>query len=224
MEDKMKTIGNVRPALTHSITDAVREHLPQTAGFSIEIDIFENDRKKRSDASQNSWQPARGEIRIRFVGSTRAGLEEAEIYSQPDHNGQTILDSSSSRSSQNATGLQIQVELIHCLRKAETRPGFEFVSLKWFRDLFLPAQEYEWSRNPTDRDRAIRTAIEEGIIRTHKVPNPKNPAFPVTAVRLNLQHPEVSAAMGDEIADTSSFVPVDIKGEPLSDTVLRDRR
>ncbi len=40
----------------------------------------------------------------------------------------------------------------------------------------------------------------------------------------NRQHPEVSAALRDQAADATSFIPIDIKGEPLSATVLRDRR
>jgi hypothetical protein len=59
---------------------------------------------------------------------------------------------------------------------------------------------------------------------TYKVPNPKSPAFPVTAIRLNRRHPEVAAALEDEEGATSEFAPLAIKGEPLSATVLRERR
>lgn len=51
-------------------------HLSQTAGFAIEVDILENDRKKRDDASQERWHPARGEIRIRFVGPVQPPQNE----------------------------------------------------------------------------------------------------------------------------------------------------
>jgi hypothetical protein len=40
----------------------------------------------------------------------------------------------------------------------------------------------------------------------------------------NSQHSEVAAALRDEGADASNFKPIDIKGEPLSTTVLRERR
>jgi hypothetical protein len=41
---------------------------------------------------------------------------------------------------------------------------------------------------------------------------------------VSIQHPEVAAALRDEGADASNFKPIDIKGEPLSTTVLRERR
>ena len=67
-------------------------------------------------------------------------------------------------------------------------------------------------------------SVHEGIIVTSKVPNPKNPAFPVTAVRLNHRHPDVMAILGETRAAASDFEPIDIRGEPLSATVLRERR
>jgi hypothetical protein len=56
-----------------------------------------------------------------------------------------------------------------------------------------------------------------------KVPNPKSPQFPVTAIRLNRLLPEIQAILGEQVAD-SDFRPVDIRGEQLSATVLRERR
>lgn len=218
----MTTIGDSKSALEQSLPNALRAILPQTAGYPIEVAILENGRKKRSNASQESWRPANGEIRIRFGGpaSVNPGTENS---TQPER-GDDADGSTLPRPSQGMITLQRRVELIRALRSAEQRPGFDFVALKWFRDLFLPAQEYQWSLTSTDRDRALRSAVDEGIVLTYKVPNPKTPAFPVTAVRLNRQHPEVSAVLRDEGADASSFTPIDIKGEPLSATVLRERR
>jgi len=59
---------------------------------------------------------------------------------------------------------------------------------------------------------------------TSKVPNPKSPSYPVTAIRLNRQHPQVAAVLGEQDSAALGFQPVDIRGEPLSETVLRDRR
>lgn len=218
----MTTIGDSKAALEKALPSTLRAHLPQVAGYAIEVDILESSRKKRSDASQESWRPGSGEIRIRFVGP-EAVSSAGESFAHSDR-GDDARGSPLQAPSQEMTPPQLRGELIRAARSAEQRPGFEFVALKWFRDLFLPAQGYHWSRSPADRARAIRSAIEEGILLTYKVPNPKTPAFPVTAVRLNRQHPEVSAVLREEGADPSSFTPIDIKGEPLSATVLRERR
>lgn len=218
----MTTIGDAKKALKQSLPNALRNCLPQTTGYPIEVDILENGRKKRSNASQESWRAASGEIRIRFGGP--AAVNPGAENSKPPNSGGDAPESTLPPPSQGVTTLQLRDELIRALRDAEQRPGFEFVALKWFRDLFLPARGYQWSQESTDRDRVIRSAVEDGIFLTYKVPNPKTPAFPVTAVRLNRQHPEVSAVLRDEGADASSFAPIGIKGEPLSTTVLRERR
>lgn len=65
----------------------------------------------------------------------------------------------------------------------------------------------------------------DGVALTSRVDNPENPRFPVTAIRLdNRQHPEVVAALGRHQAATRNFRPIGIRGEPLSETVRRDRR
>ena len=219
----MVTIRDSKADLERSLADVLHGLLPQTAGYALEVDIYENDRKKRSDASRENWRPAIGEIRIRFGGPTDTSpapqsalrptqrSEGATAYESPVTSGHVGLEHQ-------------QAELIDSLKTAEQRPGFSFVALKWFRDLCLPAEEYEWAASRSDRDELIRRAIEEGIILTHKVPNPKTPAFPVTAIRLNRRHPEVVAALGEGDVAADSFEPVEIHGEPLSATVLRERR
>ena len=216
----MTTIRDVKSALEQSLAGILRAHLPQVAGYSIEVDIFgDNGRKKRSDASLESWRPATGEMRIRF-GGPAAGNWEVENFSHSYHQDPTM----SSHVSQEAATLKLRVELMRALWKAERRPGFEFVSLKWFRDLFLPAQGYQRAQSPAERDRAIRDGVDDGVLLTYKVPNPESPAFPVTAVRLNRQHAEVSEAIQDQEPVLSGFHPVEISGEPLSATVIRGRR
>jgi hypothetical protein len=59
---------------------------------------------------------------------------------------------------------------------------------------------------------------------TSKVPNPKSPAFPVTAIRLNRSLPEVAEILGAPAPPPAEFSPIAIRGEELSQTVLRERR
>ena len=107
---------------------------------------------------------------------------------------------------------------------AETRPGYEFVSLKWFRDTALTYDGFSWAADEFARHDALREAIDRRWILTSKVTNPRPPNFPVTAIRLNRQIPEVSAALGTRASSPVAFHPVAIRGEALSATVLRDRR
>jgi hypothetical protein len=115
-------------------------------------------------------------------------------------------------------------DLVRALDRAESRPGYEFVSLKWFRDNALAHEGFSRAADMSARHDALREAIDRRWILTSKVANPRPPNFPVTAIRLNRQAPEVQALLGGRAGSPSAFRPVPIRGEPLSATVLRDRR
>ena len=100
---------------------------------------------------------------------------------------------------------QNRYDLIRSLQRAGRREGFEFVSLKWFRDLFLPAEQYAWSDSLEARSREIGDAIDDGAILTYKVPNTRSPEFPVTAIRLNHDHPGRHSSNRRGAAQTSRF-------------------
>jgi len=70
----------------------------------------------------------------------------------------------------------------------------------------------------------LREAIEKRLVLTNKVPNPKSPQFPVTALRLNRSLPETQAILGTHDTTSSEFQPVAIRGEAISTTILRERR
>jgi hypothetical protein len=116
--------------------------------------------------------------------------------------------------------------LLRALDRAESTPGWNFVSLKKFRDEILPSEPFSpGAFQPADvhwQD-AIRSAIEKRLILVGKVPNPKSPQFPVTSIRLNRLMPEVQEVLGLPKRDLD-FHPIHIKGEPLSATILRERR
>ena len=218
----MVTIGNSEAELELALGPVLSDCLPQTAGYSPEIEIYENGRKKRRDASRDSWRPGSGEIRIKF-GVATAKLPTVTDTEQNERNS---VSSTPDAPSPEETGRSIYqvADLINSLDGAEHRPGFDFVALKWFRDLCLPAERHEWSSSSSARDEALRQAIKDGVILTSKVPNPKAPAYPVTAIRLSRQHPEVVAVLGEPAIVVSGFQPVSIRGEALSNTVLRERR
>jgi hypothetical protein len=115
------------------------------------------------------------------------------------------------------------MDVIRSLDRAESSPGHHFVSLKWFRDVALAAEELEWNKSSSARDAQVRDAIQRGIVLTSKVPNPKKPEFPVTSIRLNRSAPEVRTALLTP-SKGGAFRPIEIRGGTLSATVLKDRR
>lgn len=114
-------------------------------------------------------------------------------------------------------------DLIRALDRAESRPGYKFVALKWFRDVALPAAGFSWTSEESIRQ-ILSDAIDRRLLLVSKVPNPKSPQFPVTAIRLNRLTPEVAAVLGVQETSVRDFRPVPIRGESLSATVLNDRR
>ena len=115
-------------------------------------------------------------------------------------------------------------ELVRALDRAEARPRYQFVALTWFRDLVLPGVGFQWTRSESLRHEVLKAAIARGFVLTSKVPNPKNPERPVTAIRLNRLLPEVQAILSQAASTENDFDPVSIPGENLSATVLRERR
>jgi hypothetical protein len=171
-----------------------------------------NGRKKRSNASAENWSPVSGRIEVRFEPMS----EEPEpatpvVFHAPNHQ---------------ASPESIEDRLLKALDRAESTPGWSFVSLKKFRDEILPAEalapgvfqptEVHWQE-------AIRDAIDKRLILVAKVPNPKSPQFPVTSIRLNRMMTRVQDVLGLHKKDLG-FHPIQIKGEPLSATILRERR
>jgi hypothetical protein len=189
-----------------------------------------NGRKKRSSAAAENWSWESGRIELRFeIGAvnTKKSVQSAV------GNSRSVPTLSYNQSSQVASNAvkptsvhPTEADLVRVLTKtldlAESRPGWNFVPLKKFRDEILPTEnpsltEVEWHN-------VLRSAIEKRLVLTGRVPNPKAPEFPVTTLRLNRLMPEVRALLGQTTNPDLDFHPVEIRGEPLSVTVLRERR
>ncbi|MGB7584463.1 MAG: hypothetical protein WBM11_06430 [Terriglobales bacterium] len=184
-------------------------------------------RKKPSNASAENWSPESGRIEIRF--------EAVRVAQKQEGAGETRIPEAASNAPQSAAHLSgdahpaapdlLQI-LVRALDHAESTPGWSFVSLKKFRDEVLPSEPFPpGAFQPTDVhwQEAIRRAIERKMILVGRVPNPKSPQFPVTSVRLNRLMPEVKALLGHGETADMDFHPVEIKGEPLSATIIRER-
>ncbi len=182
-------------------------------GYRPVIQLEEDGRKKRSNASASNWNPETGEIVIFFEreDASQSGHSRDEHPSpEPQaHSGQPANFSIASE----VTSLQVQ-QCCEALADAE-KAGKAFIALKWFRDDALQSHHYPWGEDAEMRQRVLATAIEVGSIRTSKIPNPKNPQFPTTTVSLNRERPQSGV--------TPRFNPVPVKGEPVSYTIMRDR-
>ena len=198
----------------------LRPLIPQ--GYRVHVSLVDKGdktgkkRKKRKNASADSWSPDLGEVRVYFEPEAS---NPAVIAAEDDQD----LPAEPAGKKSDAKAYGPISDLVRTLDRVESRPGYQFVALKWFRDVALPGESFEWAQSDSVRQDLLREAIEKRLILTSKVPNPKSPQFPVTAIRLNRLLPEIQAILGEHVAD-SDFRPVDIRGERLSATVLRERR
>jgi len=102
------------------------------------------------------------------------------------------------------------VDFVIALDHAERDPHLSFIALKWFRDTYLQKRGFAWAFDPDMPRRLIQEATDAGIIVMHKVPNPKQPEFPVTGIRLDREHPlvqdvlQTAAANAEDSAQASS--------------------
>jgi hypothetical protein len=179
------------------VTRAMKFLAPK--GFRPVVEFRREDgRKRRRTASADNWAPGTGEILITF--------EPAEAS-----------DAAVSEPRAKTLNRARDVEEI-CRALAEAEIGRSFVALKWFRDDFLTSTGYGWAKIPEERHAVLTNAITGGWILTAKVTNPRAPQYPTTTVRVNRQHQSPFSG-----APAHRFLPVPVSGEPLSQTILRDR-
>jgi hypothetical protein len=206
-------------------------HIPDN--FQARISLLDSKgRKKRSSAAAENWSWESGRIELRFEPTASAKKPAQTISGTPPlMQGAIVSSNQAARSAAGAVNADSHVhlseaELLRVLAKtldrAEARPGWNFVPLKKFRDEILPAEnpaltDAEWHS-------VLRSAIEKRLVLVGRVPNPKAPEFPVSTVRLNRLISEVAAMIGKSGDPDLDFHPVEIRGEPLSATILRERR
>jgi len=201
--------SKLQSALSTQLHDVLKPLVPP--GYRAHFYFYDaSGKKKRKDAAADNWSADSGQIQIWFHRD-EAVQPEARTVS-PELTVEKVPPSDPIS------------DLIRVLSLAEHRPGFEFVALKWFRDSALPAGGYEWAKSDQKRQEILRDAIAKRLILTSKVPNPKDPQFPVTAIRLNRLMPEVKRVLGQPDDEDSDFNPVEIGGEPVADMIIRERR
>ena len=211
------------PKLWKQLPDALKPlaRLAPPAGLRADVSLRSaNGRQKKRNAPAASWTPDSGVIEISYRVGTH---EETQATEQAtDTMARTEPEPKSAAPARAA--IDPAHDVVLTLAKAELDPKLGFVSLKWFRDSYLPQQGHSWAAVPDQRERVLVNAIERKWILTSKVENPKNPQFPVTAIQLNRPLAEVRAILDSDPGFRSTFNPIVMTGEPLSETVLRERR
>jgi hypothetical protein len=220
----MPTIGSFVRSLEDVLNSLERTTLPSDfnvlkrlappPGYRTSIRLLRAGRRAiRADADESYWTPGDAYLELRYerdeplkVVADRSAdhTEPAPAPARPDAKHEVLA------------------RLIQALNKAEQ--GRLFVALKYFRDQFLPSHDPFWIDPRIRRQIVLQDAIEAGLLLTGKVENPKPPHFPVTTVRLNRSNGMVREILGAASGIGPSFYPVVIRGAPLSETILENRR
>jgi hypothetical protein len=218
--------SSIAEELDKPLKAALKRHgYPIHESFRLRLSLLNADgRKKRSNAVAHAWSPEKSEP-AQFWLEPSTATETVPVAA-----GEAVPASwvTGSSASPNVGGPSVYVhpaeaELLRALDRAESTPGWSFVSLKKFRDEILPSEDVPSIRSDVERQNVLRSAIDKRLILRKPVPNPKSPQFPVTSIRLNRLMPEVQAVLGRPKKDLD-FHPIHIKGEPLSAIILRERR
>ncbi|HUI84206.1 MAG TPA: hypothetical protein VL240_08280 [Candidatus Binatia bacterium] len=229
----VEKIGQVESCVAQVLESPLKSILSQF-GYSVsdqnqlQIELHKGDRKTRSDAAADYWSPDAGWIKIYFVPKLSHTRQPAAL-STTGSGSATQRSAASHASPEGAvpSGSYLhpaEADLLRALERAESTPGWSFVPLKKFRDEILPSQQITSMPTDIEQHQVLRSAIEKRFILVGKVPNPKAPQFPVSTIRLNRVLPEVQAALGKGPSLDADFTPIEIRGEPLSATILRERR
>lgn len=217
--------GHFESKLSNPLKDLLQEFsfpVPKQSRLRVSL-VQANGRKKRSTAAAESWSPQSDRLQIWFEPTGQESVPEKSA--KPDEAELPIKTFGQSLAPRETTPPRDPItDLVRALDRAESRPGWDFVALKKFRDETLVTEGFPWAKSDPTRQAVLRDAIERRLVLVSKVPNPKSPQFPVTAIRLNRLMPEVRHILGGQARPGIDFEPVEIRGEGLSTTILRERR
>lgn len=211
----MKTYKDIEKQVAEEIYAPLRKLglLPEGYRCTVKLQGKKNRKRRTASFSKKNWSPDTNSIYISFK----------PISEEPEAETQGVKENTPAQRFPRLPDTSPISDLVRALDQAESRPGYKFVALKWFRDVAVPSAGFSWTSEESIRQ-ILADAIDRRLILISKVPNPKSPQFPVTAIRLNRLMPEVAAILGIQETSVRDFQPVAIRGESLSATVLSDRR
>jgi hypothetical protein len=226
------SIKQVELRVSQTLQSPIRAALRESGYFvperyRLEVSLVDaHGRKKRSTAGADNWSPDSGGLQLWFAPIDTASTDVASAGVRFPSSTESHHATAAQAPSEGVPIATTNVEpglavVVRALARAETTPGWSFVSLKKFRDEILPGEGVELS--PIDQRHFLGYAINEKLITTNRVANPKDPRFPVTTIRLNRLNKEVQRILGEPASKSPGFAPIHIK-EPLSATILRERR
>lgn len=195
------------------------------AGYRPAVTLKVDGRKKRRNASFDYWSPENGEISISFVRDqpkpADAPLQSASISASASARTDDLTSTRANSEKMDEISPQAllvrspEQELCEALAEVEAQ-GRAFIALKFFRDRVLPAKNFSWAKRPDECRAVLERAINSGRIVTGRIPNPQSPSYPTTTVRLNRDRIHTQEMH-------RRYTPTSIRGESLSETILRDR-
>jgi proline dehydrogenase len=110
-------------------------------------------------------------------------------------------------------------QLVEQLKAAER--DLPFVGLDWFRNDVLPRCGHHWAKDPKKIDSLLWQAFERFLVLTWHVPDPDERLRSITTIIVNRRPDKVSSgAMGR----SAKFTPIRVKGRPVSEIIMEDRR
>jgi hypothetical protein len=195
------------PKELHALKNLVA---PRGMMARVNLRHLETHRKIRTNADADVyWNPSNGAVEAAVY------YEEEPVGSAPNLQGGDSFGGVARETR----------DLIVALDQAERAPQFrEFVGLKPFRDQYLPRCGFDWVQIPNTAHRILSDAIDQGMIRTSTVSNPKSPAYPTKTITLNREHPAVKEIFKKTADERSIFRPITVRGGPVSSTILTERR
>src|SRR5258708_11424633 len=185
----MKNVKEVELEFGRKLDNALADIL-QDLGYSLPQShqvraslLDSNGRKKRSNAAADNWSPVLGRIEIRFEPVAH---ELKQINSATSRPAAKESPAKYDRPSNGTPGLHpAEEDWLIALDRAESRPGWNFVPLKKFRDEILPQEHLPSMRTDVEHRSVLNSVIEKKFVLLGKVINPKSPQFPVTTIRFN---------------------------------------
>jgi hypothetical protein len=194
-EDELLTIPAAEELIEDALSELAYTQDPGMAralrflappGYQAIVELCsENGRSKRRNALADTWSPEDDEVRIYFER-----LDDGEPAPRAARAPRTGRDQVPAEEIENLgepspAEMEDRIrDLCAALAEAE-RGGHAFISLKWFRDSFLPRKSYGWNQSPGVRQAVLAEAIQRNIVLTGKVANPKTAAYPTTTIRLS---------------------------------------
>lgn len=163
-------------------------------GFAINVELrpFEDPEHPGEFAEDSRWDPRHGDVLITYEPGRDDGFRDERRDERRGWRNGPSADLPPAPDPDVAVD-----DVVRVLARAEADPSFSFVALKFLRDQLLP-RHVAWAAIPHEAQIQINRSIDAGAVLTTKVENPRQPQYPVTAVKLNRDSPIVQRVLTAE--------------------------